>query len=179
MNIPVHENNYQMIGRISGPFGIKGEVKVILSDINPDILVGNKIKCIVDKTKQILTPVKYRVIAGGLAFRFLEIPDRNVAETYPKSSLSISINDIPETQYDDEGEFLEDFIGFSIKIEHDDHIIGTFDNIYNFGAGDILELKYPDDKTVMIPVIDDMIIDIDTEKQVIILSSNAKSYLSI
>ena len=143
MTVLVPANDYQIIGRISGPFGIKGEMKVILSDIDPNILTDNKIKCIVDKTKQILTPVKYRVIANGLAFRFLEIPDRNVAETYPKSSLSILISDIPETEYDDdEGEFLEDFIGFSIKIEHDDNIIGTLDNIYNFGAGDILELKY-------------------------------------
>ena len=55
MTVLVPANDYQIIGRISGPFGIKGEMKVILSDIDPNILTDNKIKCIVDKTKQILT----------------------------------------------------------------------------------------------------------------------------
>lgn len=174
---PKDNENLINIGRISGPFGIKGEMRVVLSHITPEVIMQNKIPLILEKTQQVLNASKFRVIAGGYAFVFKEIPDRNVAETYLKSPLLIDETLLPESAEED-GFFLEDIIGFEIKILDKNEIIGVVENIYDFGAGDIIEFIDASQKSFMFPANEDLLLEVDFENRIIYVSTLISSYIN-
>lgn len=125
------------LGVIVGAHGIKGEVKVrsftenqrdidnygVLSDKN-----GNK---------------KFSVRVVGLAKDFLRVKiegcnDRNTAEKLKGTELYVERSVLPSTV---EEEFYQtDLIGLEVKNEKGE-IVGKVEAFYNFGAGDIIEIR--------------------------------------
>ncbi|MEM6602646.1 MAG: ribosome maturation factor RimM [Pseudomonadota bacterium] len=162
------------IGRLMGPFGIKGEMRVMLDDISPERLVKEKIACTVQKNGKILTAKSFRAIPKGIAVTFHEITDRNIAEDYPKSALMIPAHYLPPV----ENAYLDDIVGFRVyNLLRED--IAEVINLYNFGAGDVLEMKFSDGKIVMVPDNPDIILEIEYDTKVILVSKMIDAYYNI
>lgn len=137
------------LGAIVGVHGIRGEVKVksftsIDSDIDKYGPLTNKegksfeIK-VVGHSKELL-----RVKIKG-------VDDRNAAEALKGTEFYISRNALPEIK--DEDEFYQaDLIGLKVIEQDSNSEVGSICGFYNFGAGDILEIKLKSSKNMeMIP----------------------------
>ena len=125
-----------LIGRIINAHGIRGDVKIKSFTVKPaDICKYTPI------LKSDGTEIKIKLRSANSSDIVIAsidgINDRTTAETYkgyelytPKSSI---INDENEI-------LLSDFIGWDVK-DNNNQALGKVVNIYNFGAGDILEIQ--------------------------------------
>ncbi len=156
------------VGEIVGVHGIKGEVKVksfteidrnlesygILSDQYQHQL---EIK-ITGHSKELL-----RVKIKG-------IDDRNKAKEFIGCRLYAARNALPELKSKDEF-YQADLIGLNVRLENGQNV-GEVVGIYNFGAGEILELKISaDNHKEMIPFTHEYVPEININDGYIIVHS--------
>ena len=125
-----------LIGKIVNAHGIRGDVKIKSFTVTPtDICKYTPI------LKSDSTELKIKLRSAGSSDIVIAsidgINDRTTAETYkgcelytPKSSIIDDKNEI----------LLSDFIGWNVKNDNN-QVLGKVINIYNFGAGDILEIQ--------------------------------------
>jgi 16S rRNA processing protein RimM len=163
------ENKKICIAEITSPHGIQGEVKIRTFLENPKDL--KKFKNISDKSGNRVFAIegirgekKDTVIA-----RVDGITDRNEAEKLRRTELYIDKKDLPKTK---KGEFYyHDVIG--LKVFENKKEIGIVKNVYNFGAGTVLEVKLNNpkgEKEIDVPFIDEYVKDIDLEKGIVSIS---------
>ena len=135
------------LGAIVGVHGIRGEVKVKSFTENEEDLsrygvlfdeAGNRtfeLK-IVGHSKELL-----RVKIKG-------VDDRNVAETLIGTGLYIERTKLPQTEED---EFYHtDLIGL-MALTSKGEKVGTVNALYNFGAGDLIEIRTSENRLEMLP----------------------------
>lgn len=141
------EKNKVCLGAIVGVHGIRGEVKI---------------KCFCDDEKHLTA---YGLLSNEQGDKTLEIKivghskdllrakikgveDRTTAESYIGTGLYIERDKLPSL---DEEEFYHaDLIGLPAK-NNDGEVLGKVNAIYNFGAGDILEVKTLSGELEMLP----------------------------
>lgn len=129
---------------IIGAHGIKGEVRLKLFT---DDVKNLKRHTSYDGGK--LTLKSVRPNKDGAIAAFEEITDRNAAEAARGIELAISRADLPPLE---EGEYYySDLVGLPCMSSDGDDL-GRCIAVYNFGAGDILEIQKPDDKKFMVPM---------------------------
>lgn len=125
------------IGAIVGVHGIKGEVKV-KSFTEPDTNV-DKYGAVENKSGN--QKFELKVVGHSkelLRVKIKGVNDRTTAETLIGSGFYINRDVLPEL--DDEDEFYEaDLIG--LEVRQNNQVIGTVAGLYNFGAGEIIEIK--------------------------------------
>ena len=153
------------LGAIVGVHGIRGEVKVksfsdderhlirygALSNESGDRTFDVKI---VGHSKELL-----RVKIKG-------VDDRNTAETLIGTGLYVNRDVLPKL--DDEEYYHTDLIGLEARLQNGD-AIGSVNAIYNFGAGDLIELKLKDGQLEMLPFTKQFVPVIDVKNHFIIV----------
>ena len=91
-----------------------------------------------------------------------DISDRNEAEKLRDFELFINRSDLEDLK---ENEFyINDLIGMTIKAENEN---GLVKNLYNYGAGDVLEIEWENGKNEDIPFNDNYIKNVDLENKTI------------
>ena len=86
--------------------------------------------------------------------RFVEIPDRTMAEKMRGTELTVPRDALPLLS---EGEYYHtDLIGLS-AVSTDGTGLGQVVAVENFGAGDVLEIERPDGKRFMVPMTADAV----------------------
>ncbi len=129
---------------IIGAHGIKGEVRLKLFTDDVKNLKRHKTY---DSGK--LTLKSVRPNKDGAIAAFDEITDRNAAEAARGIELVVSRADLPPLE---EGEYYySDLVGLPCISSNGDDL-GRCIAVYNFGAGDVLEIQKPDDKKFMVPM---------------------------
>ena len=139
--------NKVCLGAIVGVHGIKGEVKV---------------KCFSDNEKNFNSYGVFTDKDGNKTFeaksvghskdllrvKIKGVDDRNTAETLVGTGLYVSRDGLPQLK---EEEFYHaDLIGLTAK-NTSDEVVGEVNALYNFGAGDLIELKMTDGSLEMLP----------------------------
>ena len=139
--------NKVCLGAIVGVHGIKGEVKV---------------KCFSDNEKNFNSYGVFTDKDGNKTFeaksvghskdllrvKIKGVDDRNTAETLVGTGLYVSRDVLPQLK---EEEFYHaDLIGLTAK-NTSDEVVGEVNALYNFGAGDLIELKMTDGSLEMLP----------------------------
>lgn len=133
------------IGTIITAHGIKGAVKVrIFSDNIANVKNYNLTNAQGKKIKLTFTKILGEDMAicavGGVV-------DRNEAEKLIGSKLFVLRSELPKPE---EGEFyIADLIGLNV-LDQNKQTLGTVSNVYNFGAGDIIELQSSNNKKRLI-----------------------------
>lgn len=161
------------LGVITGVHGIKGEVKVKSFTQNPRDIAGYGI--LEDKSGTKNFDIK---VAGNskelLRVKIKGIDDRNSAEALAGTELYVSKSVLPELK--DEDEFYHtDLIGLAAKLEGEE--IGHVSGVYNFGAGDIIEIKINStSKTEMIPFNNTYVPEVNINDGYIIIASIALNF---
>ena len=156
---------YFEIGQIVNTFGIKGELKVV--PFTDDIERFEELKSIyIVKNKQLIEyeieQIKYH--KNMIILKLKKVEDMNTAEKLKGCYIQIhrkNARKLPEGTY-----FIADIIGSQV-ITDEGKILGIVDDIYNTGAKDIFVVKDEMGKQILLPHIEEVILNIDVEKQIV------------
>ncbi len=163
------------LGKIVAAHGIKGEVKVKSFTSNPkDICAYGKLS---DKTGlKFFAPQFVGFSKELLRIKVNGINNRNDAEALVGTELYIERKKLPDLH---ENTFYQaDLIGLKVyeKVKSDTPI-GEVVGIYNFGAGDILEIRFHFAKQPeMIPFTDQYVSEINVKEGFILLSQASMTF---
>lgn len=168
-------NEMVCLGVIFGAAGVKGAVriKVFTEDLNsvsnygPVTVMGREFPQGKRFEVEILHNVK-----GGVAVKFKGVNDRNMADALKGSELYIERAALPVI--DVEGDYyFEDLIGLNAKDQNGD-FFGRVDGVFNFGAGDIVEVNLEFEKGKrMYPFSDEVVPQVNIEEGYIVINRDA------
>jgi 16S rRNA processing protein RimM len=165
----MQNDNKICLGAIAGVHGIKGEVKVkSFTEIDSDIDKYGPLEDqhgryfeikVVGRSKELL-----RVKIKG-------VEDRTQAETLTGTQFFVDRDVLPPLE--DEDEFYHaDLVGLDVKEEKSSEAVGKVVAVYNFGSGEILEIKLDNAKsTEMIPFSHSYVPEVNIKNGYIIVSS--------
>ncbi|WOK37028.1 ribosome maturation factor RimM [Sphingomonas sp. C3-2] len=129
---------------IIGAHGVTGEVRLKLFADDVTSLKAHK-----RFNDGALTLKSVRDGPNGAIARFAEIGDRNAAEKYRGTEISVPRDALPPLA---PGEYYHvDLIGLP-AVSTDGEALGTVVAIDNFGAGDVIEIERPTGKRFMVPM---------------------------
>ncbi len=161
-----------LLGKILGPHGLKGEVKIKTFTADPLAVASYGPVSTPDGRRFKLQHVR---LQGDIVIAEIKgIADRNVAETLKGLELKITRDDLPETE---DGEFYQtDLIGLRV-VDGSGREIGEVFGFQDFGAGDLIEIKRGP-RTSFVPFTDDMVPVVDVEQGRIVLSESGFAVLA-
>ncbi|MGF7157952.1 ribosome maturation factor RimM [Bartonella heixiaziensis] len=132
---------------IGQPHGIKGDVWVKVLSAEPQRL---KIYgTLYDDRGCSYEIVTLRVQKSNAIVRFKGIEDRNAAEALKGIRLYVVRDQLVDDLMEDEF-YQVDLIGLRVQ-DYAGQILGEVSGFFNFGAGDLLEMRLDTGKTVLIP----------------------------
>lgn len=163
------------LGAVFGAAGVRGAVRIkvftedikSISEFGPVTIYGHEFPQGKDFQITILHNVK-----GGLAVKLKGVDDRNLAEALRGAELYIERSKLPKIE-DDGGFYFEDLIGLLTK-DQNGEVFGKVDGVFNFGAGDIIEVDLKSDKgNRMYPFSDLVVPEVNIEAGYIIINRDA------
>ena len=162
-----------LLGRILGPHGLKGEVKIKSFTADPLAVASYGAVLASDGRRFKLERVR---LAGDIVIAAIKgIADRNVAETLKGVELSVPREDLPET---DDGEFYQaDLVGLAVFDQAGDKV-GEVAGFQHFGAGDLIEIARDGGGTSFVPFAESMVPDVDLEEGRITLSETGMAVIA-
>ncbi len=143
------QNNNILVAKITSVHGIKGELRAVIyadkaDDIEQYSLIDEK-----DNSFQIVVN-KNSIKAGKktksgdhiIIIKIKDIDDRDQAQKIVGTNLYANREDFKKLDNDEF--YIEDLVGLDVICENDK--IATVENVLNFGAGVMLEIKFDKDK---------------------------------
>lgn len=162
------------LAKIVAAHGIKGEVKLRSYTSDPkDVcqygLLSNK-----DQTR--FFDLKFMGFQKNvLRVKIKGIDTRNDAENLVGTDLYISREKLPKLEQDTF--YQTDLVGLEATDQKTGKSVGKVVGVYNFGAGDILEIKFDHKKqTEMIPFREEYVPNVDLKKGVLVLTFFEMNY---
>ena len=158
------ENNLIFIGVVGNAKGLKGNVQInyFAKDLN-------KFKSYkyfyVGKKKEKLNIQKHIISGDNFSLKFFDINSREEAESLKNKDVFIESKQL--RKLDDESWYHSEIVGLSVETMKG-NLVGEVKAIYNFGAGDIIEIKLISGKIEMIPFTKDFVQDIKINNKLII-----------
>ena len=155
------EDNLLEAGKIVNTHGLRGDVKVVPWMDYPEEfeeLSTVWLKTRRELKKLTLSSVKYQ--KNNLIVKFKEISDINEAEQYKNCVLLADreeLGELPEGVH-----YIVDLIGLTV-VDESGAEIGKIADVFNTGANDIYDVKREGKKNLLLPVIDDVVKNIDIE----------------
>lgn len=151
------------VGKIVNTHGLRGEVKVVPWTDYPEVFEDIEsvyIKKKSDYERLDLAGIKYQ--KNNLIIRFVQIKDINEAEKYKNQVLYAereALGELPEGVY-----YIADLIGLDV-IKEDGERVGVIADVFNTGSSDIYEVKRDGKKNLLLPVIDEVVLNVDMENR--------------
>lgn len=171
----IQRKDLQVVGFVNKPHGISGEMSVSFEPDAPAPTVGT---CLIVEMEGLLTPffvdgVRPRGNADTWLIRLDGIDEDSKAKPFNGKTVYMSRSDCAgaDTAVDDdddpqEGFYADDFIGYTATI--DGEAVGTVTAIDDRTANYLFVITpAKGDDVLLIPVVDEFITDIDTNKRTI------------
>ncbi|MBB3658788.1 16S rRNA processing protein RimM [Rhizobium sp. BK650] len=152
--------NPVLMATIGGAQGIRGEVRVKAYTADPTALGDyGHLHSMDGRSFEIL---ELREAKNIVVVRFRGINDRNAAEALNGLELYVERDNLSDEELEDDEFFYADLEGLEA---FDDQGVsyGTVTGVFDFGAGDLLELKGPGKRPVLIPFSEASVLEIDLE----------------
>ena len=150
------------VGKIINTHGLRGDVKVTAwTDLPEDFEDIKRVYIKKHGEIEMLTVSKIKYQKNNLIVKFKEINDINEAEKYKGQVLLADRNDLWELE--DGVYYIADLIGLDVYDESGK--IGVIADVFNTGANDIYDVKREGKKNLLLPVIDDVVKEIDLENK--------------
>lgn len=159
-------DNLLRIGVISNTHGIKGEVKVFPTTDDPKRFKSLK-HVILDTGKENLELEiqSVRFFKQLVILKFKGIDNINDIEKYKGKDLLVTRENAVPLEEDEY--FIFDIIGAKVETEEGE-TIGTLAEVLTTGANDVYVVETADGKEILLPVIKECILNIDTEKKKVV-----------
>ncbi|RED65995.1 ribosome maturation factor RimM [Cohnella lupini] len=150
------------IGKVVNTHGIKGEIKVWPQTDFPEVRFkpGNKLLMFPPDSGQPLTVeiVASREQKKMYVLQIKGFDNINQVEKYKGWELKVPETDrvpLPEGEY-----YVRDIVGCAVETDEGEQL-GTVTDILSPGANDIWVVKMPKGKELLLPVIDDVVLNVD------------------
>lgn len=149
------------IGKIINTHGIKGEVKVY--PLTDDVTKFKKLKnVLIDGKERTIVGVKFQ--KDRVILKIEGIDTMNDAETYKEKYIEIFRSSEP--QLDEDTYYIVDLIGCDV-FDTDDVELGKIFDVISTPSNDVYWIKEP--KELLIPVLKDIVLDIDINNKKIVI----------
>ena len=167
---PYSEGDLVCLGIIQGAHGLHGEVKIKSFTQDPRH-IGAYGPLILKKCEETLSILKLRSQKGDVfVARFKEVVDRETAELLNKQDVFVLKEKLPEV-LESEAFYFADLVGLTVHSTQK-RDIGLVDAVFDFGAGDILELNLPQVKeNIMIPFLKEWIVELDLDAGFVVVDA--------
>ena len=150
-----------LMASIGAAQGLRGDVRVRCFSANP-LSVGDygHLHAEDGRSFEILEirPGKNNMVV----IRFRGINDRTAAESLRGLDLYIERENLPDDELDDDEYFYADLEGLDVFDDAGNNY-GAVSAVFDFGAGDLLELKGPGRRPVLIPFNENAVLEVDFE----------------
>ncbi|WP_117194911.1 ribosome maturation factor RimM [Rhizobium terrae] len=152
--------NPVLMATVGAAQGLRGEVRVKSYTADPTALgdYGN----LHSEDGRIFEVLEIREARNVVVVRFRGINDRNAAEALTGLDLFIERENLPDEELEDDEFYYADLEGLE-AVDRDGKSYGTVSAVYDFGAGDLLELKGPGRRPALIPFSEAAVLEIDLE----------------
>lgn len=141
------DKNLILVGVINSAHGIRGDVVVRCFTMSPEDLFK---RTIFDELGNILDVRKMGAIKKeNVICRLNDCADRNHAEKLKGTQLFCNREDLPEIDTLEEF-YIHDIKNLVVKDENEKEV-GIVNDVLNYGAGDIIEVKFNDGQLLMFP----------------------------
>jgi len=136
------------VGVITGPHGVRGQVRIKGFTENPKDIAAYGALSDQTGTKIFKIKVTGTAAKGALIASLSGIDNRNKAEEIKGQKLYVPRSALPEP--DDEEYYHADLLGLAVHTV-DGLELGVVRTIYDFGAGDVIEVENSERKVVVVP----------------------------
>lgn len=160
-----------VIGNISKPQGVRGEVKI--TPLTDDAERFLKLKKVFVDDKEYAVD-NSRVSPNGVYLKLKGIDDRNAAELLRNKDLTVLRQDA--VKLDKDRYFIVDIIG--CEVTTDGEKIGKLVDVLQYGAADVYVISTKKGRA-MIPAIARILLDVDIENKKITLDKEAFDDLAV
>ena len=146
---------YVAVGRVLGPFGLKGELRVQALSDNADRF---KPKAKLWAGQQPVSVAMAREAQGHLYLTFKGFPDRESVDKFRHALLQIPEAELPPLP---EGEYYRfQLIGLTV-VNREGEVLGMLDEIIETGANDVYRVHLAEGADLLIPALADVIVSVD------------------
>ncbi|MFD4504278.1 ribosome maturation factor RimM [Streptomyces sp. NPDC058457] len=153
-----------VVARIGRAHGIKGEVTVEVRTDEPELRLAPGAVLATDPASAgPLTIETGRVHSGRLLLRFEGVKDRTGAETLRNTLLIAEID--PEELPEGEDEYYDHQLIDLDVVTEDGTEVGRITEISHLPSQDLFIVERPDGSEVMIPFVEEIVVEIDLEEQ--------------
>lgn len=162
------EQQWLNVGKIVNTHGVRGEIKVYPSTDFPDVRfrAGSRLQLVPPERGEPLGVEVERAREQKNIFivKLKGWDDINYAEKFKGWELKVTAEERVELE---EGEYyLSDIIGCSV-VSDEGETIGVVADVLSPGANDVWVVKRPKGPDVLIPFIDDVVLDVDVAGRVV------------
>jgi len=166
--------NLICLGKIVAAHGIKGELKVKNFTASPEDMLLYGALSNKDGTRFFELALK-GVHKGLLLVKIKGVDTRNDAESLIGTELFVSRDKLPDLE--NNTFYQADLVGSEVLDVETKNKIGKVVGVYNFGAGDILEIKFDGIKqTEMLPFNDTYVPFVDVQNKTLSVSAKVMNY---
>lgn len=141
------KSNLVRLATIAAAHGIKGDVKLMVFTADP--LGLSSYSTVFDENGRSFKIEHIRKAGNAIIAHFSGIDDRNSAEALNGTALYVDRQQLPDDLEEDEF-YQTDLIGLRVRDETG-RMIGKVNAFFDFGGGDILELKIEGEGLKLIP----------------------------
>ena len=159
-------NDPVVIGKITTTHGLKGAVKVLpmtedsdrfydLTQVMAELAGGGQ---------KVLTVKTVQPFKEGFLMEFKEIGDINAAQAFRGAFLQIPRSQALELAEDEY--YIFEIIGAAVFTDEGEYL-GKLTEVIETGANDVYEVTAEDGSEILIPVIPDCVLEVDTDQKVV------------
>ncbi|CAI6030885.1 Ribosome maturation factor RimM [Paenibacillus sp. JJ-100] len=158
---------FMNVGKIVNTHGIRGELKIMPLTDFPEVRFAKNAELYLftpDNHPALATVESARLHKNMYIVRLKEYGNINEVEKFKGGLAKVSKENLADLE---EGEYyFHQIIGCAVITEEGD-TLGTISEILTPGANDVWVVKTPAGKEVLIPVIDDVVLDVDVEQKLV------------
>ncbi|MCM2293401.1 ribosome maturation factor RimM [Allorhizobium sp. BGMRC 0089] len=152
--------NPVLMGVIGAAQGLRGEVRVKVFTADP--LAFGDYGHLHSADGRVFEVLDLREAKNVVIVRFRGVNDRTAAEALNGLELFIDRNALPDEDLDEDEFFYADLEGLDV-FDASGKSYGAVTAVFDFGAGDLLEVKGPGKRPVLIPFSEAAVLEIDLE----------------
>ncbi|KAA3516823.1 ribosome maturation factor RimM [Agrobacterium vitis] len=162
--------NPVLMAVIGAAQGLRGEVRVKSFTADPMALGDyGKLHAADGRVFEVLDIREAKTV---VVVRFRGINDRNAAEAINGLELFIERSALPDEELDDDEFYYADLEGLAV-VDAEGNSYGTVTAVFDFGAGDLLEVKGPGKRPVLVPFSEAAVLQIDLEEGKLLIDPEA------
>ncbi|TDH37724.1 ribosome maturation factor RimM [Pseudohoeflea suaedae] len=166
--------NPVLVGVIGAPQGIRGELRVKPYTDEPTALAGYGV--LHDAKGERYEVLSARPNGNVVVLRLMGVNDRNQAEAMRGIELFVDRSSLPDDELEEDEFFHADLEGLE-AFDAEGRSWGVITAIFDFGGGDLLELRGANGKSVVIPFSLAAVPEIDIEAGRILVDPDAAGLL--